>query len=96
MSGKGDNKSGYYAVGHGRNPGVYTTWGEARAQTDGFSGATFKSFESRAEASRFVSHLSGLSNVASGNQGGSHGGSSQGSNQSGNRGGSTGGYRGSY
>ena len=67
MSGKGDGKSGHYAVGHGRNPGVYSTWGEARAQTDGYSGATHQRFESKSEASRFVSHLSGLSNVASNN-----------------------------
>lgn len=38
----------------GRVPGVYATWAECRAQTDGYSGAVYKSFADRAEAERFV------------------------------------------
>ncbi len=44
----------YYAVREGRVPGVYETWAECKAQTDGYSGAVYKSFASRAEAVRFV------------------------------------------
>ncbi|MBB3111234.1 ribonuclease HI [Paenibacillus phyllosphaerae] len=43
-------KSKYYVVWAGRKPGIYTTWAECQKQTTGFSGARFKSFESKAEA----------------------------------------------
>lgn len=44
----------YYAVKNGKCPGVYETWADCRAQTDGYSGAVFKSFPTRAEAVAFV------------------------------------------
>lgn len=44
----------YYAVKKGRNPGVYTTWDEAKKEVDGFSGAEFKSFKTLAEANSFL------------------------------------------
>lgn len=34
----------------GRQPGIYTTWDEAKAQVFGVEGAVYKSFESKAEA----------------------------------------------
>ncbi|KAJ2782423.1 Ribonuclease H1 [Coemansia javaensis] len=46
--------AGFYAVRRGRRPGVYGTWDECRAQTDGFAGAVFKRFASAAEAQAFV------------------------------------------
>ncbi|KAL6225145.1 hypothetical protein ACLB2K_003997 [Fragaria x ananassa] len=33
---------GYYVVWVGRKPGVYETWNECRAQTEGLSGCQFK------------------------------------------------------
>ena len=39
--------SKYYAVKKGKKPGVYRTWDECKAQTDGFSGAIFKSFKTQ-------------------------------------------------
>jgi ribonuclease HI len=43
-------KSKYYVVWEGRQPGIYSTWAECQAQTNGFPQAKFKSFESEAEA----------------------------------------------
>ena len=45
--------SKYYAVKKGKKPGVYRTWDECKAQTDGFSGAIFKSFKTQEEAEAF-------------------------------------------
>jgi len=42
--------SKFYVVWRGVEPGVFTTWAEAQRQTEGFAGARFKSFTSRAEA----------------------------------------------
>lgn len=42
--------SKFYVVWVGRNPGVYTSWEETRAQIDGFPDARYKSFPSMAEA----------------------------------------------
>lgn len=39
-----------YVVWAGRKPGVYDTWAETKAQTEGFPGARFKGFGSRDEA----------------------------------------------
>lgn len=44
----------FYAVKIGRKPGVYKTWAECKAQVDGFSGATYKSFLSLEEAEQFI------------------------------------------
>ena len=43
-------KPKFYVVWSGRVPGVYTSWDECRAQTDGFPGARYKAFASRDEA----------------------------------------------
>ncbi len=42
--------SKYYVVWKGRKPGIYTSWATAKAQIDGFSGASYKSFKSEKEA----------------------------------------------
>lgn len=43
-------KSKFYTVRNGRVPGVYTSWDDCKAQTDGFAGAEFKSFGTLAAA----------------------------------------------
>ena len=48
------SKSKFYAVAAGRAPGIYSTWAECERQVKGFSGAKFKSFKTREEASAFV------------------------------------------
>lgn len=45
----------YYAVRQGRNPGIYTSWTECREQTQGYSGAVFKSFETLEAAQEYLS-----------------------------------------
>ena len=42
--------SKHYVVWVGRKPGVYSAWAECQKQTNGFEGAKFKSFESKAAA----------------------------------------------
>jgi ribonuclease HI len=44
-------KTKFYVVWEGRRPGVYRTWEEARRQVEGFTGAKYKSFPTREEAS---------------------------------------------
>lgn len=44
----------YYAVKIGRNPGMYRSWSECKLQTDGFSGAVYKSFKTRTDAETFL------------------------------------------
>ncbi len=41
-----------YVVWKGRQPGVYDSWDEARAQVEGFAGARYKAYPSRAAAER--------------------------------------------
>ena len=43
-----------YGVKIGRVPGVYDNWADCEAQVKGFKGASYKSFESEAEAQAFV------------------------------------------
>ena len=43
-------KSKYYVVWSGRNTGVYDTWNECKAQTEGFAGAKYKGFETKEAA----------------------------------------------
>ncbi len=43
-------KQKYYVVWRGVQPGVYDNWNDASRQVNGFAGAQYKSFESRAEA----------------------------------------------
>lgn len=45
-------KQKYYVVWKGRRTGIFKTWDEASAQVNGFAGAQFKSFDTRAEAER--------------------------------------------
>ncbi len=40
-------KPKFYVVWQGRKPGVYDSWDEAKAQTDGFMKPLFKSFDSK-------------------------------------------------
>lgn len=47
-------KKKYYAVQVGRIPGIYGTWDECKAQTEGVSGAKYKSFPSLEEAERYM------------------------------------------
>lgn len=44
----------YYAVAKGRKTGIFTTWDECKTQVIGFSGAKFKSFQTREEAEKFI------------------------------------------
>ncbi|WP_342552177.1 ribonuclease H family protein [Paenibacillus sp. FSL R7-0652] len=43
-------KQKYYVVWEGKQPGVYATWAECKAQTDQYAGAKYKSYESREAA----------------------------------------------
>lgn len=49
-------KKKFYVVWAGHKPGVYATWADCQAQTKGFSGAEFKSFESLAAAQEAFKH----------------------------------------
>lgn len=44
----------YYAVHQGKIPGVYETWTDCQKQVKGYSGAVFKSFQTRDDAVEFV------------------------------------------
>ena len=44
----------FYAVRKGRAPGIYTKWEDCRNQIYQFSGAEYKSFQSRQEAEAFM------------------------------------------
>ena len=48
--------SKFYAVRIGRVPGVYRTWGQAKQQTEGFSGADLKSFATEEEAASYIEY----------------------------------------
>ncbi|MBD2090099.1 viroplasmin family protein [Microcoleus sp. FACHB-1515] len=43
-------KAKYYAVMKGRQTGIFTSWSSCERQVKGFSGAIYKSFNTRAEA----------------------------------------------
>ena len=45
-----NKKSKFYVVWKGRKTGIFGTWDEASAQVNGFAGAQFKAFDTRAEA----------------------------------------------
>ncbi|WP_044235543.1 viroplasmin family protein [Haliscomenobacter hydrossis] len=42
----------YYVVWTGAKPGIYESWAECQAQINGFPGARYKSYESKAEADK--------------------------------------------
>ena len=44
----------FYAVRVGRTPGIYNSWDDCKAQIDGYSNATYKSFKTAAEAAQFM------------------------------------------
>lgn len=44
----------FYAVKKGRTPGIYRTWDECKKQTDGFSGAEYKSFTKITDATDYL------------------------------------------
>lgn len=44
----------FYAVKQGRKTGIFTSWDEAKAQVDGYSGAVYKSFKLREQAEEFL------------------------------------------
>lgn len=48
-------KQSFYGVSVGRQPGVYRTWDECKAQVDGYPGSKYKKFGTEAEAQQFVS-----------------------------------------
>ena len=44
----------YYAVKKGVKPGIYETWAECQQQTNGYSGAEYKSFSTYNEALQYI------------------------------------------
>lgn len=46
----------YYAIREGHKSGIYRTWDEAKAQIFKYSGATYKSFKTLAEAEAFMNN----------------------------------------
>lgn len=44
----------YYAVRHGRIPGIYTDWNRCKEQIQGFSNASYKKFDSEEEAKAYI------------------------------------------
>ena len=60
-----------YAVRRGRQPGIYTTWADCQAQTDGFVGAQYRKFSTLEEAQLFMSGKSENSCKAAKTGGGS-------------------------
>ncbi len=50
----GGTTTKYYAVKQGKNPGIYNSWTECREQTQGYSGAVFKSFETLEAAQEYL------------------------------------------
>ncbi|KPI87625.1 Ribonuclease H [Leptomonas seymouri] len=47
-------KPSFYAVALGRQRGIYSTWDQCSEQVSGYSGATYKSFRTLAEARAFL------------------------------------------
>lgn len=45
--------SKFYAVRKGKKTGIFLTWEECKRQVDGFSGAEYKSFKTKAEAEEY-------------------------------------------
>ena len=52
-------KKKFYAVKNGRTPGLYKTWAECQRQVQGYPGALFKGFVTRAEAEAYLGGASG-------------------------------------
>ena len=47
-----------YAVKKGKKTGIFATWAECKANVDGYSGAQFKSFATKAEAEAYLGNTS--------------------------------------
>lgn len=47
-------KKNYYAVKKGMTPGIYETWDDCKAQTEGFPGAIYKGFATLEEAEAYM------------------------------------------
>jgi hypothetical protein len=60
-------KAKWYAVHHGRAPGVYRTWAEAEPLVKGFARARHKAFATEAEARAFVTAAPSLASAAAHN-----------------------------
>ncbi len=43
-------KQKYYVVWQGHHPGIYTSWEDCKVEVHNYTGASYKSFESKAEA----------------------------------------------
>ncbi|KAM9918544.1 hypothetical protein OXX59_008584 [Metschnikowia pulcherrima] len=52
------SKMPYYAVAKGRSAGVYNSWSDCKDNVNGYSGATYKKFNTQSEAQNFVSSRS--------------------------------------
>lgn len=49
-------KQKFYAVKEGRKPGIYSTWAQTEEQVKGFSGALYKSFNTKEEALEYLTN----------------------------------------
>ena len=49
----------FYAVARGTQTGIFNSWAECKANTDGFKGARFKKFNTKEEADKFISEHTG-------------------------------------
>lgn len=56
-------KKKFYVVKKGRIPGIYETWDQCKAQTDGFAGAEYKGFETEEEAKKYFDSSNDYSEV---------------------------------
>ncbi len=54
----------WYVVWQGRTPGIYQDWATCKSQVDGFAGARYKSFPTRAEAESAYSGSPGATAAA--------------------------------
>jgi len=59
------SKQKYYVVWKGRKTGIFNSWEECMAQTDGFEGAEFKAFKNKATAEK--AFIAGSSEYIGGN-----------------------------
>ena len=60
-------KRKYYAVMVGKVPGIYSTWDQCKEQTDGVSGAQYKSFSTFEEAEQYIQGTGGSNSVTNPN-----------------------------
>lgn len=47
----------YYAVARGRQTGIFTDWSTTKSLVDGFTGARYKGFTTRAAAEEWLAHM---------------------------------------